>query len=84
MGPEIQGIFSNFSNPSYQEKGFNNNYLGQGSSDKYLESIMSKRQSDILSGQLRDLNATQATTAGAVASLLEPLNNTHTAITSTN
>lgn len=80
VGPEIQGIFSNFSNPSYQEKGFNNNYLGQGSSDKYLESIMSKRQSDILSGHLEELQRRQDTTTGAVTSLLEPMTATNIAI----
>jgi hypothetical protein len=78
MLPEIQGIFQQFSDPNYSEKGYDKNYLGQGASDKYLESIMANRQSEQLKKSLEDLNATQATTTGAVQALLGPLGRLNT------
>ena len=77
MLPEIQGIFQQFSDPSYSEKGYDKNYLGQGASDKYLESIIAGRQSEQLKKSLEDLNATQATTTGAVQGLLNPIQQTN-------
>ena len=77
MLPEIQGIFQQFSDPNYSEKGYDKNYLGQGSSDKYLESILAGRQSDQIKKALEDLNAGQATTTGAVQALMAPLSETN-------
>jgi hypothetical protein len=73
MLPQIQGIFQQFSDPNYSEKGYDKNYLGQGASDKYLESIIAGRQSNILSQQLEELQRRQSTTTGAVQNLLRPL-----------
>ena len=77
MLPEIQGIFQQFSDPNYSEKGYDKNYLGQGASDKYLESILAGRQSALLTDQLAHLRANQSTTTGAVRNLLNPLNETN-------
>ena len=74
MLPQIQGIFQQFSDPSYSEKGYDKNYLGQGASDKYLESILAGRQSTILNQNLEQLRASQSTTTGAVRALVDPLN----------
>jgi hypothetical protein len=73
MLPQIQGIFQQFSDPNYSEKGYDKNYLAQGASDKYLESIIAGRQSNILSQQLEELQRRQSTTTGAVQNLLRPL-----------
>jgi hypothetical protein len=78
MLPEIQGIFQQFSDPNYSEKGYDKNYLAQSASDKYLESIIAGRQSEQLKKSLEDLNATQATTTGAVQALLGPLGRLNT------
>ena len=80
MLPQIQGIFQQFSDPNYSEKGYDKNYLGQGASDKYLESILRQRQSDLLTTQMEDLQRRQDTTTGAVQDLLHPISMTNTAI----
>jgi hypothetical protein len=68
--PVIEGIFNQFRDPTYKEKGFDNDYLGQGTSQQYLSSLQSKSQADALKQQLEDNNITQSTNMGSIGTLL--------------
>ena len=73
MIPTIEGIYEQFKDGSYKEKGYDSTYLGQGTSDNYLRSLQSARESNELKKTLESLQANQSTDAGKIQMLLEDL-----------
>ena len=73
MIPTIEGIYEQFKDGSYKEKGYDSTYLGQGTSDNYLRSLQSARESDELKKALESLQANQSTDSGKIQMLLEDL-----------
>jgi hypothetical protein len=70
MAPTIYDIFEQFKNPSYHEKGYDRDYLGQGTSDNYLRSITSANESKALKKTLESVQAKNSTDMGKIHSLL--------------
>ena len=78
--PEVESIFEMFKNPDYTEKGFDKDYLAQGTSDQYLNSLRVKSQSDALIKKLEDLDALRSTDMGNITTALQTADRNHLAI----
>jgi len=74
MMPTIQNIFEQFKDPNYNEKGYDQNYLGQGVSDQYLNSLNAAAQSQELKKSLANLEATSQTEMSKIATQLQKNN----------
>ena len=74
MMPTIQNIFEQFKDPNYNEKGYDQNYLGQGVSDQYLNSLTAAAQSKELKKSLANLEATSQTEMSKIATQLQKNN----------
>ena len=71
MMPTIQNIFEQFKDPNYNEKAYDQNYLGQGVSDQYLNSLNAAAQSQELRKSLANLEATSQTEMSKIATQLQ-------------
>ena len=74
MMPTIQNIFEQFKDPTYNEKGYDQNYLGQGVSDQYLNSLTAAAQSKELKKSLANLQASSQTEMSKIATQLQKNN----------
>ena len=74
MMPTIQNIFEQFKDPNYSEKGYDQNYLGQGVSDQYLNSLTAAAQSKELKISLANLEATSQNEMSKIATQLQKNN----------
>lgn len=69
--PDIEAIFEMFKDPNYTEKGFDKDYLAQGTSDAYLTSMRNKANSESLIKKLEDLDVARSTDMGELQTLLK-------------
>ena len=78
--PDIEAIFEMFKDPNYKEKGFDKDYLAQGTSDAYLNSLRNKSQSEALMKKLEDIDVLRSTDMGNLATTLQTANRAQLAI----
>ena len=78
--PDIEAIFEMFKDPNYKEKGFDKDYLAQGTSDSYLNSLRNKSQSEALMKKLEDIDVLRSTDMGNLATTLQTANRAQLAI----
>ena len=78
--PDIEAIFEMFKDPNYKEKGFDKDYLAQGTSDAYLNSLRNKSQSEVLIKKLEDLDVARSTDMGNITTALQTADRTQLAI----
>ena len=74
MMSNIDGIFEQFKDPNYHEKGYDQNYLGQGVSDQYLNSLNAASQAQELKKSLANLQASSTTEMSKIATQLQKNN----------